>query len=116
MSMMGLVGGVIGGLYSAGRGPIAYSIYRQPIQLSVIRFGILALVGLGALARTIMVSISGHMSRDILLVSAVAAPLVIAVSLCVSHFLDYIPNRVVYPFVYLVLWGAGVFFVLGGSN
>ena len=57
-----------------------------------------------------MVCISGHMSGDILLVSAVALPLVIAVTLCVSHFLDYISNRIVYPFVYLVLWGAGVFF------
>ncbi len=116
MSMMGLVGGVIGGLYSAGGGPIAYFMYRQPIQVSVIRFSILALVGLSTLARTIMVCSSGHMSRDILLVSAVAVPLVISVTLCVSHFLDYIPNRVVYPFVYLVLWGEGFFLVLGGTN
>ena len=81
LSALGVLGGIIGGLYSAGGGPVAYFMYRQPIDLNVIRFSLFAVIGLSTLARTIMISVSGQMSREILLVSAISVPLIIIVTL-----------------------------------
>ena len=111
LSLIGLLGGTIGGLYSAGGGPIAYFMYRQPIDLSVIRASLLAVVGLSTLARTIMISVSGLMSWEILLVSALAVPLVILVTLWVSLYLHHIPEKFVRRVVYLVLLSVGGFLV-----
>ena len=116
LSAIGLLGGAIGGLYSAGGGPIAYFMYRQPIDLNVIRFSLLAVIGLSTLARTVMISVSGQMSRDILVVSAVAVPLVIGVTLWVSRYVHRIPDKVVRRIVYVVLLGVGAFLVISSLS
>ena len=95
LSAVGVLGGFIGGLYSAAGGPVAYFMYRQPIDLNVIRFSLFAVIGLSTLSRTIMISVSGHMSREILLVSALSVPLVVIGTLWVSRYLHYIPDKVV---------------------
>ena len=87
-------------------------MYRQPINLKVIRFSLLAVIGLSTLARTIMISVSGQMSREILLVSAISVQLVIIVTLWVSRYLHYIPDKVSRGIVYIMLLGAGGFLVL----
>ena len=87
-------------------------MYRQPIDLNVIRFSLLAVIGLSALARTIMISVSGQMSCEILLVSAISVPLVIIVTLWVSRYLHYIPDKVSRGIVYIMLLGAGGILVL----
>ena len=95
LSAVGVLGGFIGGLCSAGDGPVAYFMYRQPIDLNVIRFSLFAVIGLSSLARTIMISVSGQMSREILLVSAISVPLVVIVTLWVCRYLHYIADKVV---------------------
>ena len=87
-------------------------MYRLPIDLNVIRFSLLAVIGLSTLARTIMISVSGQMSREILLVSAISVPLVIIVTLWVSRYLHYIPDKVARGIVYIVLLGVDGFLVL----
>ena len=52
------------------------------------------------------------MSREILLVSAISVPLVIIVTLWVSRYLHYIPDKVARGIVYIVLLGVRGFLVL----
>ena len=112
LAAVGVLGRAIGGLYSAWGGPVAYLMYRQPIDLMIIRFSLLAVIGLSTLARSFMISVSGQMSRDILLFSAASIPLVIVVALWVSHYLHYIPEKLVRWIVNIVLLGVGGFLIL----
>ena len=112
LSAIGIAGGVIGGLYSAGGGPIAYFMYRQPMDLNVIRYSLLAVIALSTLVRTVLITVSGQMTSGILMMSAVSVPLVIVVTLAVSRYLDFIPEKIVRSIVYIVLLLVGGFLVL----
>lgn len=113
LSVIGVLGGIVGGLYSAGGGPIAYFMYRQPIDLNVIRYSLLAVIAISTFARSIMIALSGQMTKEIIIMSAISIPVVIVVTIGVSRYLRYIPDKMVRSLVYVVLLLVGGFLVIG---
>lgn len=111
----GMTGGLIAGLYSAGGAPLAYFMYRQPVEINIIRFSLLAIFAGITGARTVMLGVSGQMTLDILKVSAVTIPLVIVVTLLSSKYLLGLPDRFVRLLVFIVMIGVGGFLVIDSA-
>ena len=107
----GALGGVLAGMYSAGGAPLAYFMYRQPLEIDAIRFSLLAVFGVTTLSRSVLVGLSGQLSADILLISALSIPLVILSTVVTTRFVPLIPDRAVRVLVFFVLLLAGGFLV-----
>lgn len=72
----GLLGGLGGGLFSVAGPPVVFQLYRQPEPLAVLKATLLAVFGFSTLLRILVVTASGEMSSEILLLGALAAPVV----------------------------------------
>lgn len=107
-TLTGCAGGVIAGLYSAGGAPLAYFMYRQPIDIRVIRATLLSIFALSTTARTITVGFAGHLTKEVWMTSVIAVPLVIVMTLLFSRINQYVPDALVrrLAFVLLVIIGA----------
>lgn len=103
----GAVGGVLGGLYSAAGGPLAYFAYRQPLSINTIRFSLLAIFAFSTAVRALLVLLSGQMTLGIITVSAMTIPLVVIVTLIASRYIQMVPDRFVRVLVFIVLIIAG---------
>ena len=77
---VGLVSGVLGGLFSTAGPPIVYHLYRQPLPPSLIRQCLVALFTVLALVRLIAVALAGALPWHTLVASALALPVVTAVT------------------------------------
>jgi len=77
---VGLVSGVLGGLFSTAGPPIVYHLYRQPLPPSLIRQCLVALFLACALVRLAAVGIAGALPWHTLTSAAVALPVVTAVT------------------------------------
>ncbi len=75
-ALTGIAGGLIGGLFSTGGAPIAFFMYRQPIELNYIRATLLAIFAITTFSRTVIIALDGELTSDILMTSAIAIPLV----------------------------------------
>lgn len=109
---VGLAGGLLGGLFSAGGPPLAYFAYRQPFSIDVIRFSLLAVFAVSTIARLLMIGVTGQITVQILQMSLLAIPLVIAATLFASRFLHLIPDRAVRLVVFCVLLMSGLMLVI----
>ena len=103
----GTLGGVLGGLYGAAGGPLAYFAYRQPVAINTIRFSLLATIAVSTAVRALMVAVTGQMTMKIVLTSAIAVPVVVLVTLMASQLMQRVPDRVIRILVYVVLIVAG---------
>jgi uncharacterized protein len=106
--LFGALGGIIGGLYSAGGTALAYHMYRQPIDVAVIRATLLSFLLVSTFIRTVLIAIAGQLSMDIIITSLISVPLVVVVTLLTGRFLHHIPDRVVRNLVFVLLTGLGV--------
>ena len=110
-TVFGAFGGLLAGLYSAGGAPLAYFAYRQPLSINTIRFSLLAVFGVSTAIRAAMIGLSGQLNILILLMSAVAIPLVIVVTLMASRYVQLVPDHLVRGLVFVVLIVAGTFLI-----
>lgn len=115
-SAAGVSGGLLAGLYSAGGAPLAYFMYRQPVELNVIRFSLLAIFAITTSARSVMIGVSGQLNTSILAMSAAAVPLVVLVTLATSRLTPHVPDRLVRVLVFFVLVAVGGFLIFGGAG
>ena len=115
-SAAGVSGGLLAGLYSAGGAPLAYFMYRQPVALNVIRFSLLAIFAITTSARSIMVGVFGQLNMSIVVMSAVAVPLVIVVTLATARLTPHVPDRLVRLLVFFVLLVVGGILIFGGRG
>ena len=115
-SAAGVSGGLLAGLYSAGGAPLAYFMYRQPVALNVIRFSLLAIFAITTSARSIMVGVFGQLNMSIVVMSALAVPLVIVVTLATARLTPYVPDRLVRLLVFFVLLVVGGILIFGGRG
>ena len=76
----GVLSGILGGLFSASGPPLVYQFYRQPLKLDAVRDSLLALLAITSLLRLVMVVPAGQFSRQSLVLSALATPVVVAVA------------------------------------
>ncbi len=74
----GIAGGLVGGLFSASGPIMGWFNYRQPLPLLVIRASLLCSFALTTSARTVVVGLQGGLTGEVLWLSLVALPLVIA--------------------------------------
>lgn len=77
---VGLVSGVLGGLFSTAGPPIVYHLYRQPLSPMLVRQCLVALFTVLALVRLAVVGSAGALSWHALGASALALPVVTAVT------------------------------------
>ena len=107
-----MLGGVMAGLYSSGGPPLAYFMYRQPIELNTIRATLLAIFAISTLWRTFVVAVAGHIDSQVLITAATSIPIVIVATLVTGKFMHLIPDRLVRRLVFFLLMGTGVFLVV----
>ncbi|MBD3649321.1 MAG: sulfite exporter TauE/SafE family protein [Pseudomonadales bacterium] len=109
---VGCAGGIIAGLYSAGGAPLAYFMYRQPVDIRIIRATLLSIFALSTAGRTIVVGFAGHLTKDVWLTTAIAVPLVIVMTLVVSRINQYAPDALVRRLAFILLVIIGGFLML----
>ena len=73
----GIVGGLIGGMFSASGPIMGWFNYRQPLQLAQIRTTLLCVFALSTSTRTVVVGYQGGLTQDVWLLAGFALPLVI---------------------------------------
>ena len=101
--MVGLVGGIFGGLYSAAGAPIAYYMYRQPLSIIAIRATLLAIFFVSTGFRTVISGFSGHLTVAVLATALLSLPVVIITTLVVEKFLPTIADRSIRILVFVLL-------------
>ena len=73
---MGVVGGVLGGLFSASGPLLGWFAYSQPLSVAVIRATLLSYFFLTTSARTVIVLFDGSLTTSVLLYAGLGAPVV----------------------------------------
>ncbi|MDG2072791.1 MAG: sulfite exporter TauE/SafE family protein [Pseudomonadales bacterium] len=105
----GLLGGVFGGLFSAGGSAFGYFLYRQPIEVSVARATLLAVLLISTVIRTIMISLEGQITTEVLLTALIAFPIVVVVTEVTGRYLSFFSDVVVRKIVVALMMIAGLF-------
>lgn len=74
--LMGSLGGLFGGLFSASGPPLVFYLYRQPYAVAIARATLLAVFIVATLSRIVYAGVSGGITHDMLRLSAAALPVV----------------------------------------
>lgn len=74
---VGLVSGLLGGLFSTAGPPLVYHFYRQPMALRAIRDALVTVFAVNAVLRLTLMIGAGRFGRDALWLSLEAVPLVL---------------------------------------
>lgn len=77
---IGLLSGVLGGLFASSGPPLVYHMYRQPLDREQIRRALLLVFACNALVRLLLVVPSGQFSAHALLLAACAMPVVYGIT------------------------------------
>jgi len=105
---IGLLSGLMGGLFCAGGPPLVYQIYRQPWAAGRIRDSLMFLNGAGALLRLAIVVPTVGVNRQSLTMSAIAVPVVILVTMLTANRVPPLSPRMLKLFVCGLLVVTGV--------
>ncbi|WP_298929453.1 TSUP family transporter [uncultured Ramlibacter sp.] len=76
----GLLSGVLGGMFASSGPPLVWQFYRQPLALLAIRETLVATLAVGGVMRLLLVVPAGGFSRNALMLSLLAAPLVMGLT------------------------------------
>jgi uncharacterized protein len=106
---IGLIAGVLSGLFSASGPPLVFHLYRQPLEPEVIRRCLLLVFAVNASFRLLLVVATGGFSVRALVLSALALPLVLLVTWAVQRQPWPMPARLLRGLV------AGLLMLSGGS-
>ncbi|WP_313082761.1 sulfite exporter TauE/SafE family protein [Pulveribacter sp.] len=104
---VGLVSGVLGGLFSTAGPPIVYHLYRQPLPPMLVRQCLVALFTVLALVRLGAVAAAGALPWHTLAASAVALPVVTGVTWWQARHPLHLPVALVRWLVCALLLAAG---------
>ena len=74
----GFAGGIFGGMFAASGPVIGWFAYRQPLEIPAIRASLLAMLGVTTVTRTLIVSVGGVFTSNLLAWVAAGIPIVIA--------------------------------------
>lgn len=108
----GVLGGIIAGLYSAGGAPLAYFMYRQPLELIIIRSTLLGVFAVSTICRSMIAGVAGHIDKSVLSTTAIAIPVVVIVTMLTGRVLHLIPDKLVRRVVFILLIGVGSFLIV----
>ena len=104
---VGVLSGVLGGLFSAAGPPLVYLVYRQPWPLARIQESLIFAFGMGALLRLVVLGLAGQISAQSLLLAATAIPVVLLVTLLSANRKPPFSPAVLKHLVCLLLIAAG---------
>lgn len=85
-ALTGMLAGLMGGLFSTAGPPLVYKLYRQPLDLLVIRQALLVMFGLSQLVRLIVVLLTGQFTFGSLVLAVLAIPMQYAVIRGSRHY------------------------------
>jgi uncharacterized protein len=107
---VGGLGGLIGGLYGAGGAALAWFMYRQPLDIIVVRSTLLATFFVSTASRSLVVGLSGQLTEEVLIVAGISLPLVILITVLSTRIAPRVPDRLIrrFVFVLLILLGASL--------
>lgn len=77
---VGVLSGLLGGLFSSSGPPLVYQMYREPLDRDLVRHALLLVFAFNAFVRLLFVVPSGQFSAHALLLAACAVPVVYAVT------------------------------------
>jgi uncharacterized protein len=77
---IGVLSGLLGGLFSASGPPLVWQFYRQPISLDALRDTLVAVFAVGGFLRLVMVVPAGQFSANSLMLCVLGVPLAMAIT------------------------------------
>ena len=77
-SVVGLLSGLLGGLFASSGPPLVYHLYRQPLPRELVRHGLLLVFAFNAAVRLALVLPTGQFSLHSLVLATCAIPVVYA--------------------------------------
>ncbi len=107
-ALVGALGGVLGGLFSASGPPIVYLFYRQPMALDLVRGSLAVLFGANALLRLALVLAEGSFTASAAWMTLEAMPVVLAVTWLVQRYGPTQSVRLIRRMVLFLLAVAGI--------
>jgi len=110
--MIGALGGLMAGTYGAGGAPLAYLLYRQPLEFTIVRATLLGLFAISTLARTILVGASGNLNSTVVGLVVLCLPIVLVATLVSVKFGKYFPDAVLRKFTFILLMLVGAFLIV----
>ncbi len=105
---VGLVSGVLGGLFSTAGPPIVYHLYRQPLPPSLVRQCLVVLFVVLALVRLAAVGVAGALPWHAVSAAALALPVVTGVTWWQARHPPPLPPALVRWMVCALLLAAGL--------
>jgi hypothetical protein len=105
---IGLLSGVLGGLFSTAGPPLVYHFYRQPMPQNAIRDALVTVFAVNALLRLALMGGTGQLSWDVLWLSAEAVPIVLLLTRVMANRPAPWPPETVKRLVCLLLVGVAL--------
>lgn len=105
--LAGAGAGLCGGLFGVSGPPLIYQMYRQPIELTSIRNMLIVMFAVVSSVRLIILGLSGQLDTTILLLAAIAFPVVVLVTYLGRRFPPPLSPRVMRVVVCAMLVGIG---------
>ncbi len=112
ISITGVAGGLFGGMFSTGGAPPAFLLYRQPLELIVIRSTLLAIFFITTLTRTVLISLDGQLTGKVLTVCAIAIPLVLLTTYYAPKFSPIGADAAIRKGVFILLIITGLLLII----
>lgn len=107
-AFVGLLSGVLGGMFSTSGPPLVYAVYRQPWGLEAIQESLVFCFGVGSALRLAVLGLTGHVHLLALQLAAEALPVVFVVTLLAANRPPPVSKEVLQRIVCGLLVGAGV--------
>jgi uncharacterized membrane protein YfcA len=108
-AITGLAGGILGGLFSTAGPPIVFFLYRQPLEITVIRSTLLMVFAVNGATRLVLNTLCGDLTLEVATLTALAIPMVLIAGRYGARLTQRIPAIAMRRFAF------GLLVVLGAS-
>ncbi len=113
---MGVIGGVLGGLFSASGPLLGWFAYSQPLALAVIRATLLSYFFLTTGVRTVIVFFDGSLTPSVLLYAGLGAPAVILGAWLGRRFPPVVSEQTLKRGVFMLLLLMGIWICISAIH
>ena len=113
---MGVVGGVLGGLFSASGPLLGWFAYSQPLSVAVIRATLLSYFFLTTSARTVIVFFDGSLTTSVLLYAGLGAPVVVLGAWLGRRFPPVVSEQTMKRGVFMLLLLMGIWICISALS
>lgn len=111
-SGIGVIGGILAGMFSVGGPPLVFHFYRQPLRLAVVRATLLACFAFTTVARLLYVGLGGDITLKMVELSLYCLPVVYLATLAGRRYPPPLPDLAMRRFAFLLLGLIGLLLLL----